>query len=87
MAKQQTHKPPEKAAPTAPQPAPAPAGKPAPQPQATAGGVEPRSATRVPSHEEIARRAYEIYLARGGEHGRSEEDWLQAERELKLGKH
>jgi hypothetical protein len=38
-----------------------------------------------PSLEEISRRAYEIYQARGGEHGRHEEDWQQAERELKLG--
>ena len=27
----------------------------------------------------IARRAHEIYEARGGEHGRALEDWLQAE--------
>ena len=32
--------------------------------------------------EEIRRRAYEIYLARGGEPGHDLEDWLQAEREL-----
>ena len=38
-----------------------------------------------PTLEEISRRAYEIYQARGGEHGRHEEDWQQAERELKLG--
>jgi hypothetical protein len=30
----------------------------------------------------IASRAHEIYLARGGEHGRDMEDWLQAEREI-----
>jgi hypothetical protein len=30
----------------------------------------------------IARRAFEVYLARGGQHGRDIEDWLQAEREL-----
>ena len=32
--------------------------------------------------EDIRRRAYEIYLARGEEPGRDVEDWLQAEREL-----
>jgi hypothetical protein len=37
---------------------------------------------RVPSREEIARRAYEIYLERGQIPGHAEEDWLQAEREL-----
>ncbi len=30
----------------------------------------------------IAKRAYEIYLARGATHGRDIEDWLQAESEL-----
>jgi len=35
-----------------------------------------------PSREEIARRAYEIYLARGQTGGREVEDWVQAEREL-----
>ena len=30
----------------------------------------------------IARRAHELYEARGGEHGRALEDWLQAEREI-----
>ena len=32
---------------------------------------------------EIESRAYEIYLARGGEHGYDQDDWLQAEREFK----
>ena len=35
-----------------------------------------------PTAEDIARRAYEIYLARGGEAGDPAQDWLQAEREL-----
>jgi hypothetical protein len=30
----------------------------------------------------IARRAHEIYEARGGEHGKALEDWLQAERDI-----
>jgi DUF2934 family protein len=30
----------------------------------------------------IARRAHEIYEARGGNHGKALEDWLQAEREI-----
>ncbi|MBZ4412899.1 DUF2934 domain-containing protein [Myxococcus sp. XM-1-1-1] len=38
------------------------------------------------SHEQIARRAYEIYMARGGKPGNHEQDWQQAERELKLGR-
>jgi hypothetical protein len=32
--------------------------------------------------ERISRRAYEIYEGRGGEQGRSLDDWLQAEREI-----
>jgi hypothetical protein len=30
----------------------------------------------------IARRAYEIYVQRGGENGQDVEDWLQAEKEI-----
>jgi hypothetical protein len=36
-----------------------------------------------PTQAEIAKRAHEIYLARGGSHGCDLDDWLQAERELK----
>ena len=32
--------------------------------------------------DEIALRAHEIFLARGGEHGHDLEDWFQAESEL-----
>jgi hypothetical protein len=35
-----------------------------------------------PTHEEIAARAYHIYLDRGREHGHDRDDWLQAEYEL-----
>jgi hypothetical protein len=34
-------------------------------------------------HQEIARRAYELFLESGGSEGHAEEDWLQAERELR----
>lgn len=37
------------------------------------------------AHSDIARRAYERFLARGGEHGHDVEDWLQAELELRDG--
>lgn len=33
-------------------------------------------------NEEIARRAYEIFLSRGGGHGHDFDDWLEAEREV-----
>jgi hypothetical protein len=36
-----------------------------------------------PSPAEIQRRAYELYVQRGGGHGRDLEDWLAAERQLK----
>jgi hypothetical protein len=35
-----------------------------------------------PTDEQIARRAYELYLNRGQAPGHGVEDWLQAEREL-----
>jgi len=31
----------------------------------------------------IAKRAYELYLERGGQHGADLDDWLEAERQLK----
>lgn len=43
---------------------------------------KPRSTKRQPTHEEIALRAYQIYLERGGSPGNEFEDWARAEREL-----
>ena len=40
------------------------------------------SANRAINHDEIRRRAYEIYLVRGGVPGSELEDWLQAESEF-----
>lgn len=45
------------------------------------GSDEHRSEAR-PSHDEIATRAYEMYLTRGASPGRDLDDWLEAEREL-----
>jgi hypothetical protein len=45
--------------------------------------TEDTSANHVPSHEEIRRRAYEIYLERNGFGGSELHDWLQAETELR----
>jgi hypothetical protein len=50
--------------------------------KAGAGKTTTSAAKSLPSREEIAKRAYELYLARGGEHGRDAEDWAQAESEL-----
>ena len=44
--------------------------------------AEDASANPGPSHEEIRRRAYEIYLERNGDAGDELDDWLRAEREL-----
>lgn len=42
------------------------------------------SFAEVPAdHDEIARRAYELYEARGREPGFEVDDWLRAEREVK----
>ena len=35
-----------------------------------------------PSRDAIERRAYELFLSRGGEPGHEEEDWFTAERQL-----
>jgi Protein of unknown function (DUF2934) len=35
--------------------------------------------------DRVALRAYELFLARGGQHGRDIEDWLEAEREIVSG--
>ena len=43
---------------------------------------ERQTAESHPTHEEIALRAYQIYVERGGAHGQDVDDWLQAEREL-----
>ena len=38
--------------------------------------------TSTPASEDVARRAYELFQARGGEPGHELEHWLEAEREL-----
>jgi hypothetical protein len=50
--------------------------------QAGTGGVPVGNSA---PDEEIRRRAYEIYLERGGQQGRELDDWLQAEREFERG--
>jgi hypothetical protein len=34
------------------------------------------------SYDDIASRAYDLFLSRGGQHGRDIDDWLEAERQL-----
>jgi hypothetical protein len=40
-----------------------------------------------PSHEDIARRAYQLYEESGRRHGHDQDDWFQAERELRQALH
>ena len=51
----------------------------APPPVRNAGAVPPTQASKL---EEVARRAYERFLMRGGSHGHDLEDWFAAEREV-----
>jgi hypothetical protein len=52
-------------------------------PMVKASKTSTTTAKAPPTHDEIAKRSYEIYLARGGEAGHEEQDWLQAEAELR----
>jgi len=45
-------------------------------------GVDGRAEGPGPDREEIARRAFELYLARGSQPGRDLEDWFRAVAEL-----
>ena len=45
---------------------------------------ESTSMASEPSEHDIRLRAYQRYLERGGGHGQEFEDWVQAERELRI---
>jgi hypothetical protein len=49
--------------------------------RSTAGVSVPK-----PTHDEVAKRAYGRFLARGATDGRASEDWFEAERELRQGR-
>jgi hypothetical protein len=55
--------------------------KPAATTSASAPASKPMSKS-APTHEEIALRSYELYLARGSIDGHAEDDWARAEAEL-----
>ncbi|MBN1960962.1 MAG: DUF2934 domain-containing protein [Deltaproteobacteria bacterium] len=40
------------------------------------------STNSSPDYDAVARRAYELYLSRGGSDGNDQNDWFQAEAEL-----
>jgi hypothetical protein len=46
-------------------------------------GVRPSARRGPPTPEQIAARAYELFLERGGAHGYHDEDWARAEQELR----
>ena len=52
---------------------------------ASAGGRASKSVTQPANGigADVARRAYDLYLARGCEHGHDVDDWIQAEREVR----
>ena len=55
----------------------------APATQVEAAEIQVKDSAR---HQKVRIRAYELYLERGEQPGRDLDDWLQAERELSLGK-
>jgi len=60
---------------------------PKPRPSARPRKPSPRAKQSTPNSSfptpaVIALRAHELFVQRGGEHGRDWEDWLTAEREL-----
>ncbi len=40
------------------------------------------TAPDTPNRDAVARRAYELFLSRGGEHGHDQEDWYRAGQEV-----
>lgn len=59
---------------------PARSGSPVPPvPPATPAATDPAA----PAHDDIARRAYDIYVRKGRPQGQCQENWKQAERELR----
>jgi hypothetical protein len=60
-------------------------GKSTPSPTTEEANKTTESPLARPTEEEIALRAYNIYLQRGEAEGNPADDWLQAERELAEG--
>jgi hypothetical protein len=45
--------------------------------------VAPAAASATMTHNDVERRAHELYCERGSEHGHDVDNWLQAEREVR----
>ena len=75
----------------APVPAIAPAPTPAPAPAVTRSEIKGSGTTKAKAtpiavtHDLIAKRAYEIYASRGYAAGNPDDDWREAERQLRAG--
>ena len=46
-----------------------------------------RGVITIPTHDDIAKRAYDIYVERGRKQGQCEQNWHQAELELRMDDH
>lgn len=53
------------------------------KPRASKAGATAVAEPPAPTHEQIAMRAHELYVSSGHQHGREQEFWLEAERQLK----
>jgi hypothetical protein len=51
-------------------------------PKSVKASTQTVATATVPTTDQIAKRSYEIYLARGAQPGHEVEDWLAAEAEL-----
>jgi Protein of unknown function (DUF2934) len=56
--------------------------EPSPSPENQTGIASSYGSATSPPPEEIAAEAFAIYESRGGEHGRHDDDWFEAERRL-----
>jgi Protein of unknown function (DUF2934) len=69
-----------------------PAAPAQPKPKRARSGPPPSESTAAdtpaaePTVDDIRRRAYQRYLERGGNHGQHFDDWLEAEKELRIKK-
>ena len=52
--------------------------------RAPRNGSEGELLMPIPNEEEIRIRAYQLYLERGAAHGNDFDDWVTAEKELKV---
>ncbi|HVE82215.1 MAG TPA: DUF2934 domain-containing protein [Myxococcales bacterium] len=64
-------------------PATEPVAAAAPEPVPNQPMSDETRPNRAPTHEEISRRAYELWAKRGGAGGTAQDDWLRAEQELR----